>query len=64
MILLRAEENTIKNFFTFKLYPHIDIHILQMAATTWWLTNKKLSLSINNFTTNLYNITFLFISPN
>lgn len=34
MILLRAEENTIKNFFTFKLYPHIDIHILQMAATT------------------------------
>lgn len=64
MILLRAEENTIKNFFTFKLYPYIDIHILEMAATTWWLTNKKLSLSINNFTTNLYNITFLFISPN
>ena len=34
MILLRAEENTIKKFFTFKLYPHIDIHILEMAATT------------------------------
>lgn len=64
MILLQAEENTIKEFFTFKLYPHIDIHILQTTATTWWLTNKKLSLFINNFTTNLHNITFLFISPN
>ena len=48
----------------YKKFFHFYIHILEMAATTWWLTNKKLSLSINNFTTNLYNITFLFISPN
>lgn len=24
-----------RNFFTFKLYPHIDIHVPQTAATTY-----------------------------